>query len=98
MLFNDLLWVNIFWGLLNLLPVFPLDGGQIARELLTRCDPAGGTVASLWLSFATAIILAVCGFIFLQSFLMAILFGSLAYSSYMALQQFGGGGFGGRPW
>ena len=29
----DLLFVNIFWGLVNLLPVFPLDGGQISREL-----------------------------------------------------------------
>ena len=29
----DMLWVNIYWGLVNLLPVYPLDGGQIAREL-----------------------------------------------------------------
>jgi stage IV sporulation protein FB len=27
-----LLWVNIFWPLLNLVPVPPLDGGQIVRE------------------------------------------------------------------
>ena len=27
-----LLWVNIFWPLLNLVPVQPLDGGQIVRE------------------------------------------------------------------
>jgi stage IV sporulation protein FB len=99
-LFNDLLWVNIFWGVLNLLPVLPLDGGQIARELLTRWDPASGVVTSLWLSFFTATILALGGLLFLGSILMAVLFGSLAYSSYMALQQFGGGGGfgGGRPW
>ena len=29
------LLVNIFWGILNLLPVYPLDGGQVARELFT---------------------------------------------------------------
>lgn len=29
---NFLLWVNIFWPLLNLVPVPPLDGGQIVRE------------------------------------------------------------------
>jgi Zn-dependent protease len=29
-----LLQVNIFWPLINLLPVPPLDGGQIAREAL----------------------------------------------------------------
>ncbi len=97
-LFGNLLWVNIFWGILNLLPVFPLDGGQIARELLSRRDPHNGTVASLWLSFFTAMALAVGGWIYLGSFLMALMFGSLAYSSYKAIQQFGGGGFGGRPW
>jgi Zn-dependent protease len=30
-----LLQVNIFWPLINLIPVPPLDGGQIAREVLT---------------------------------------------------------------
>ncbi|MBI4747584.1 MAG: hypothetical protein HY774_03805 [Acidobacteria bacterium] len=32
-MFVDLLWVNIGWGLLNLLPVWPLDGGQVIWEL-----------------------------------------------------------------
>ena len=31
--FFDLLWVNVGWGLLNLLPVWPLDGGQVVWEL-----------------------------------------------------------------
>ncbi len=31
-LFDFLLYVNVFWPLLNLIPVPPLDGGQIARE------------------------------------------------------------------
>ena len=32
---GDLLWINIWWGLLNLLPIYPLDGGRITRELFT---------------------------------------------------------------
>ena len=36
----DLLQVNILWGLVNLLPVYPLDGGQIARELFTLAQSA----------------------------------------------------------
>jgi len=35
-LIHSLLFVNIFWGLLNLLPVYPLDGGQISRELFVQ--------------------------------------------------------------
>jgi Zn-dependent protease len=30
----QLSFVNIVWGLVNLLPVYPLDGGQICREVL----------------------------------------------------------------
>jgi stage IV sporulation protein FB len=30
----DLLWVNGFWSVLNLLPILPLDGGQALRALL----------------------------------------------------------------
>lgn len=29
-----LLWVNFFWTAINLLPILPLDGGQIVRDLL----------------------------------------------------------------
>jgi len=29
----DLFIMNLYWGLLNLIPVMPLDGGQIARSL-----------------------------------------------------------------
>jgi Zn-dependent protease len=29
--YRDLLWVNIGWGIFNLLPILPLDGGQVLR-------------------------------------------------------------------
>lgn len=32
-LYIALIFVNLYWGIFNLLPVFPLDGGQVAREL-----------------------------------------------------------------
>jgi membrane-associated protease RseP (regulator of RpoE activity) len=31
--FTDLLWVNFGWGIFNLLPIFPLDGGHVVRDL-----------------------------------------------------------------
>ena len=41
-----LLLVNIFWGVVNLFPILPLDGGQITRDVLiisqaTRRDRTG---------------------------------------------------------
>jgi Zn-dependent protease len=32
--YRDALWVNIAWGLLNLLPILPLDGGNVMRDAL----------------------------------------------------------------
>jgi Zn-dependent protease len=30
---DDLIWVNIVWGIFNLLPILPLDGGNVAADL-----------------------------------------------------------------
>ena len=32
--------INIMWGLLNLLPIWPLDGGQITGVVLAQLNPA----------------------------------------------------------
>lgn len=89
------LYINIFWGLVNLLPIFPLDGGQISRELFQQSDPWNGVLKSLWLSVVAAAVVAVWG-LSQQSMFLAIMFGMLAFSSYTAIQQIGGGGFGPR--
>ncbi|MCI0550422.1 MAG: hypothetical protein L0287_05670 [Anaerolineae bacterium] len=81
-----LLWVNIFWGLVNLMPVFPLDGGQVARNVLIQYDPLDGVRKSLWLSVIAGGIIALVGLIFFRSIFMALLFGLLAFQSYQSLQ------------
>ena len=81
-----LLWVNIFWGLINLLPVYPMDGGQVARNVLIQYDPMNGVRKSIWLSVITGAILALVGFFIFRSTYMAILFGLLAFQSYQSLQ------------
>lgn len=80
-----LLWVNVFWGLINLLPVFPLDGGQVARNILIQYDPWDGARKSLWLSVITGGLVALAALLFLSSIYMAFLFGILAFQSYQAL-------------
>jgi Zn-dependent protease len=97
--------INILWGLVNLLPVYPLDGGQIARTVMIDQDPGGGAIKSLWLSVFVGGGMAIYGGVMLRSFFIAIMFGMLAFQSYMAIQQMRGGGFGrggygggGKPW
>lgn len=98
MLISGLLFINIFWGLVNLLPVLPLDGGQVARELFEMSDYGSGLVRCLWLSVITGAVVAVASWFLLHDMFMALLFASLAASNYMTLQQMSGGGSGGRPW
>jgi len=81
-----LLWVNVFWGLINLLPVYPLDGGNVSRYLLLQADPINGVRKSLWVSVIVGGLVAVAGLLVLQSIYMAFLFGLLAFQSFQSLQ------------
>jgi stage IV sporulation protein FB len=90
-----LLYINIFWALVNLLPVLPLDGGQIALQVLSQHDAWGGPQRALWLSIITGGVTAVVALVIMKEPFMMFLFASLALSSYLTLQQMGGGG---RRW
>ncbi len=85
-LITSLLWVNIFWGFINLMPVYPLDGGNVARYISLQVDPANGVRKSLWVSVITGGLIALLAFFFLHSVYMALLFGFLAFQSYQSLQ------------
>jgi len=93
-----LLYINILWGLVNLLPLYPLDGGQISRSIFQIAAPAQGVQYSLMLSVVTGGALAVWGLTRMGSLYMAIMFGLLAYQSFQELQARQGGGYGGRGW
>jgi Zn-dependent protease len=94
-----LLWINLAWGILNLLPIYPLDGGQISREVFSAAAPRNGLRASLIISLLLSGLLAVHCLMaangrpllpFLPlggSMLNALLFGMLAMENYMMLQQ-----------
>ena len=52
----DLIWVNKWWSLANLLPIVPLDGGQVAQVGLMRAFGRRGFVLSQVLSLASALV------------------------------------------
>lgn len=85
-LLTMLLFVNVFWGMFNLLPVYPLDGGQVARNILIQYDPRDGARKSMWLSVVAGGIIAAAGLLLMNSVYIAILFGFLAFQSYQSLQ------------
>jgi Zn-dependent protease len=51
-LFRSLVWVNLGWGLLNLLPIMPLDGGNIVAALFDFAAPSRGRLFASYVSFA----------------------------------------------
>jgi Zn-dependent protease len=87
-LLGSALAVNILWGLVNLLPIYPLDGGRVAREVCTLKNPRAGIVLSLRISIIAAIAMAIAAAVAWQSLFTTIMFGYLAYSSYMTLQAY----------
>ncbi|MEL6105049.1 MAG: site-2 protease family protein [Planctomycetota bacterium] len=80
---------SIVWALLNLVPVWPLDGGHIARSIVVM---TGGTIAqSLWISVISAGALALYALRY-QEPMMAVFFGTFAFMSYQMLHPMSGGG------
>lgn len=51
----SLMWVNIIWGLVNLLPIWPLDGGQVSRQICERYRGRDGMRIAIIISLGTAI-------------------------------------------
>jgi membrane-associated protease RseP (regulator of RpoE activity) len=82
---NDLLYINFYWGLVNLLPIYPLDGGHAARAVFEQYDPYRGRKKSLMLSAVLAAIVAIWGLTQHSTYLF-LLFGILAVSSIQALE------------
>jgi Zn-dependent protease len=61
--YSLLVMTNIYWGIFNLLPVFPLDGGQVAKEVCEARTPSRGFRISLQISVWTAALLALYSFV-----------------------------------
>jgi hypothetical protein len=83
---HDFLWVTVGWGIFNLLPILPLDGGQTMETLLQRwLGTVRGRVASLYVSVGCAAVLALLAWTRGQvwiSFLCAL----FAYESFERLR------------
>ncbi|MFD2255720.1 M50 family metallopeptidase [Luteolibacter algae] len=75
--------ISIFWALLNLVPVLPLDGGRLLQTIL---GPQRIKL-TLQISMVSAIILALVGYSLTGSFLILIFMGMFAYQSFQALKE-----------
>ena len=80
------------------MPVYPLDGGQIAREIMVSQDRVGGLRNSLWLSVFAGGLIAFLAVFFPKLTFMGIMFAVFAFQSWQMIQNMDGKGFGGSSW
>ncbi|MDR2705695.1 MAG: site-2 protease family protein [Planctomycetaceae bacterium] len=81
---QNVIVISIIWGIFNLLPIYPMDGGHISREIFSFFSPRNGVANSLILSMITAIFFALLALRFGQIF-VTILFAYFAYQNYQEL-------------
>ena len=86
--------INIVLNIFNLLPVHPLDGGQIARQIFMKVDPWGGVRKSIILSMCIEVFIALYALSSQDTFL-ALFFGYMAYTNYQSMMHNSGGR---SPW
>ncbi|MCA8986997.1 MAG: site-2 protease family protein [Planctomycetaceae bacterium] len=74
-------WINLIWGFINLLPVYPLDGGQILRDVLSLLRLRGALTWTFRVGFLCAILVAIL-FLQRQAIYPAVFFGFLAAMNF----------------
>lgn len=84
-----LLRINLYWGIMNLAPVLPLDGGRIVQALMMRYAPRRGVEWTLQVSIVAAGAIAYWGFTQNMRFLM-IIFGIFCAQSVISYNEYQG--------
>ena len=77
----QLQWINLFWGLMNLLPVYPLDGGQVCSELLNARSSRRGLLWTCRVGMTTGAVAALF-FIKQEMPFAGLMFGAIAWDNY----------------
>jgi Zn-dependent protease len=73
--------INLFWTICNLLPIFPLDGGQLLRIILEALWGVKGIKYSLITSIVIALVCSLLFFLMQGLFIGSLLF-LLAFQSF----------------
>jgi Zn-dependent protease len=78
----DLISISIIWAVLNCLPVYPMDGGQMMSAVL---GPQRAHFVHL-ISAVVAVLIGVASYLYLHSFLLPIFMALFAWQNWQAFQ------------
>lgn len=79
---RDLIWVSIAWSILNCLPVYPMDGGQMMAAIL---GPKKQHYVHLISSIA-AVAVGIAGYLYLGTILLPIFMALFAWQNWQSYQ------------
>lgn len=79
----DLLGVSIVWAILNCIPIYPLDGGQMMAAIL---GPRKENQVYL-ISAILAVVIGLASFLYLRTFLLPIFMGFFAWQNWQTYQN-----------
>ena len=78
-----LVWISVVWALLNLLPILPLDGGQMLNAVLGP----DRVKTTLWVTIITAVVAGLVLYLRFGSILFPIFLGMFAWQAWQALNE-----------
>lgn len=84
-IYANLVWINLMWGLVNLLPIWPLDGGRVSEIVLSWYDRSRGVRYCHIGSLLVSGVLAVVALSLTQDFYLPIFFGLFALINFQVL-------------
>ncbi len=82
----SLLYINLFWPIINLIPVLPLDGGRILWALLAMAGARNAVDWTMRISVVVGVGFAVVCLLMLGSFLAGAMFAFMAMDNYQSLK------------
>ena len=82
----QLKWINLYWGLMNLLPVYPLDGGQVCSEVLNARSGRKGMMRTHQVGMVTGAAAALF-FVSQDRMFAGLMFAGIAYDNYQKYER-----------
>lgn len=83
LLVANLFGISVFWAILNLIPVIPLDGGQMMSAILGNQRRS----IALWISLVLAVAVGLLMFLRTGSYIFPIFLGMFAYQNFQELKN-----------
>ena len=80
-------FVNIYWSIFNLLPILPLDGGNVFRDILQAATKGRGELAARAISILVAIGVGLAMFLETGDWWVPLLCALFAVSNFRALRE-----------